>query len=298
MYETLSALAGRVGTPHARQLAAFAIRVAGMVCAAAPPTAMQRTVMGLSFPSPIGLAAGFDKSGALYRSLPGLGFGFAEIGTVVPHPEDGRSPGLAAVRDNLARYGAHHPIPLGASISMNRTSPLRDFAQDYLNCFERLWPHADYIALNLGMRSGPDLHRAEHRGILNGILAGIRRERWRLGTLASRHVPVVIKVDAARGDTDALLGCAGDHGLDGAILSTERLGDEAQGLRLLERHARALGASIPIVSVGGIETPQQARDRLNAGAALLQLYSGLVRHGPGLVMKINNKLHSHISTKQ
>lgn len=298
MYEALSALAGRIGAPHARKLAAFSIRIAGAFYDAVPPPAMRRTVMGLSFPAPVGLAAGFDKSGALYQALPGLGFGFAEIGTVVPCPENGRSPGIAAVKAILARHAAYHPIPLGISISMNRTTPLQSFARDYLNCFEKLWPYADYITLNLGMRSGPDLHRAEHRGILNGVLAEIRRERWRLQSMASRYVPVAIKVDAARGDADALIGCACDHGLDGVVLSTERLGEEAQGLRLLERHARALGASMPIVSVGGIAAPQQARDRLNAGAALLQLYSGLVRYGPGLVMKINNKLHLDVFARQ
>ena len=288
MYETFSALAGRLGAPYARKLAVASIRMAGAFESAPPPPGLRRTVMGLSFPSPVGLAAGFDKRGTLYPALPGLGFGFAEIGSVIPRPEPGRSPGLAAVMQRLECYRALHPIPLGVSISMNRATPLKQIPMDYLDCLQRLWRHADYITLNLGVRAGPDLHLPENRALLHNVFSAIKRERWTLASMDGRHVPIAVKIDQGRGDTADLIDCVRDHGFDGLILSGEGNGDASAKLAVLER--LALQDAVPIISVGGIRTAQDARDRLNAGAALLQVYTGMVRSGPGWVKSINEDL--------
>jgi len=290
MYETLSALAGRFGAPYARKLAAASIRMAGAFEPAPPPPGLRRTVMGLSFPSPVGLAAGFDKRGTLYPALPGLGFGFAEIGSVIPRPEPGRSPGLTAVMQQLTIYRAPHPIPLGVSISMNRATPLKQMAMDYLDCLQRLWRYADYITLNLGVRAGPDLHLPENRALLHAVFSAIRRERWALASIDGRHVPIAVKIDQGRGDTAGLIDCVRDHGFDGLILSGEGKGDKSARLAALERIAHAVGDEMPIVSVGGILTSKDARARLDAGAALLQVYTGLVHSGPRLVQRINRGL--------
>jgi dihydroorotate dehydrogenase len=290
MYETFSALAGRLGAPYARKLAVASIRMAGAFESAPPPPGLRRTVMGLSFPSPVGLAAGFDKRGTLYPALSGLGFGFAEIGSVIPRPEPGRSPGLAAVMQRLECYRAPHPIPLGVSISMNRATPLKQIPLDYLDCLQRLWRHADYITLNLGVRAGPDLHLPENRSMLHAVFSAIKRERWGLASMDGRRVPIAVKIDQGRGNTADLIDCARDYGFDGLILSGEGKGDKSAKLAALERFAHALRDEMPIISVGGIRTAQDAQDRLNAGATLLQVYTGMVQSGPGLVKSINGQL--------
>lgn len=292
MYETLSALAGRLGAPYARKLAAASIRVAGAFESAPPPPGLHRVVMGLSFPSPVGLAAGFDKRGALYPALPGLGFGFAEIGSVIPRPEPGRSPGLVAVAQRLECYRAPHPIPLGVSISMNRATPLKQIPMDYLDGLQKLWRYADYITLNLGVRAGPDLHLPENRTLLHTVFSAIKRERWALASMDGRRVPVAVKIDQGRGDTEALIDCIRDYGFDGLILSGEGKEDKSAKLAALERLAHALRDEMPIISVGGIRTARDAQERLNAGAALLQVYTGMVQSGPGWVARINQALLS------
>lgn len=291
MYKPLAALVSRLGAPQVRRFAAASIRLAGAADSLPPPPQLRRSVMGLSFPSPVGLAAGFDKHGELYSALPGLGFGFAEIGTVTPLPEQGRSRGLAAVTANLARHAAPRAIPLGLSIAMNRVTPLDRMADDYLACLVQAWHHADYITLNLGVRAGPDLHRPEHRTVLRGVLAAVKEEQARLTATSGRRLPIAVKVDQTRGNTDAVLGWVRAFAFDGVILSGDAVaGEEQQRLQMLERVAQALHGVMPVIAVGGIRAPQDAQDRLNAGAALLQVYSGLVESGPWLVRRINRGL--------
>jgi dihydroorotate dehydrogenase len=291
MYKWLSAAASRIGAPHARKLSAHAIKLAAIVVPKGLPLSMQRNVMGLTFPSPVGLAAGFDKHGGLYPSLPSLGFGFAEIGSVIPLPEPQRSHGLDAVTAILSRYPRPHPIPLGASISMNRMTPPERMSDDYLICMERLWKYADYFTVNLGVRAGPDLHLPEYHTTLRNVLTAVKNAQARMVREYGLHRPVLVKVDQTRGDTDALLACVQELALDGLILSGEvRKGEEARILAKLEQVASALNGQMPVISVGGIRTPQDATDRLSAGAALVQVYSGVVESGPLLLRRINTHL--------
>lgn len=289
MYEMISALAGRLGAPYARKLAAVSIRMASVFESAPPAPALRRNVMGLSFPSPVGLAAGFDKRGTLYPALPRLGFGFAEIGSVIPRPEQGRSPGLAAIAQRLAGYGRPHPIPLGVSISMNRDTPLRQIPLDYLDCLRKVWVYADYITLNLGVRAGPDLHRPENRALLGTVFSAVKRDSRTLARMEGRNVPIVVKIDQSRGDTAHLLACVHEYDFDGVVLSGEGKGEKSSSLAMLEQAARNAGA-MSIIAVGGIRTPQDAQDRMNAGAALVQVYTGMVQKGPWLAKGINEEL--------
>lgn len=289
MYEMFSTLAGRLGAPYARKLAAASIRMAGAFDCAIPPAALRRRVMGLEFPSPVGLAAGFDKSGTLYPALPGLGLGFAEIGSVIPRPEHGRSPGLAAVAKRVSAYRQPHAIPLGISISMNRATPLKQMPLDYLDGLQKLWRYADYITLNLGLRAGADLHLRQHRAMLHAVFSAVSRESWALSSFHERRVPLVVKIDQARGDAAALVACVLEHGFDGLVLSGEDQTAKATAPKWLEQVVRVAG-NTPVISVGGIRTPQDARDRINAGAALVQIYTGIVQKGPGLVRAINDTL--------
>jgi dihydroorotate dehydrogenase len=232
--------------------------------------------MGLSFPSPLGLAAGFDKHGTLYCSLAPLGFGFAEIGSVIPLPEPQRSLGLDVVASVLSKYIRPHAIPLGVSISMNRVTPPEQMVNDYLICMEKLWGFADYITLNLGVRAGPDLHLPEYRATLYTILAAVKDKQVQMVAKSGRVCPIVVKIDQDRGDTNNLLSCVRDYAFNGLILSG----------------GTHMSSNVPIISAGGIHTPQDVADRLSAGASLVQLYSGIVESGPLLPRRINTYLSS------
>lgn len=287
MYSMFSSLASKVSEPFARKVAAVSMRAAGKFCYAKPIPDLGRRIMGLWFPSPLGLAAGFDKNGDLFSALPRLGFGFGEIGSVTPLPEYKRSAGLEATAYYLSRIRAPRPIPLGVSISMNRETPFSKIPQDYLDGLAGVWEYADYITINLGVRAGPDLHATEHRALLHTVFNAIKIEQSRRATVDGYCVPVAVKIDQARGDTENLIRCVRDYGFNGLILSGAGNLNE---MAILERVSLALKDAMPIISVGGISTAQDARDRLNAGATLLQIYSGLIKSGPLLVQRINRSL--------
>ncbi|OIQ83277.1 dihydroorotate dehydrogenase (quinone) [mine drainage metagenome] len=291
MYKLLYAAASRLGTPYARRLSTNAIKLAAAVAPTGLPQHLQRKVMGLTFPGPIGLAAGFDKHGELYPALFPLGFGFAEIGSVIPLPEPQRSHGLNAVTAILEQHPRPHPAPLGVSVSMNRMTPAERMADDYLACIERLWKYADYFAINLGISAGPDLHLPENHAILRSVLESVKNARSRIGRSSGLYRPMLVKVDRNRGDTDSLLACVQEFSFDGLILSGDaNKGEEHLTLAKLEQVASAMNGQMPIISVGGIRTPQDAADRLSAGAALVQVYSGIVESGPMLPRRINEYL--------
>lgn len=293
MYRWIFTAASKFGAPCTKKVAERAIKLAASLTTTKLPTSLRRDVMGLSFPSPIGLAAGFDKHGRLYPSLPPLGFGFAEIGSVIPLPEPQRSLGVEFVSTILSQYHTHHPIPLGVSISMNRrTHPIK-MPDDYLVCMEKLWEFADYFTVNLGVRAGPDLHMAEHSTTLHNVLTAAKDKQASLSRITGLHRPLVVKVDLHRGNTDSLISRVSEFEFDGLILSGDTKLEEMQHmLHTLEQVVKATNNQIPIISVGGIRKAQDATDRLSAGASLVQVYSGLVESGPFLPRRINASITS------
>ncbi len=283
MFELISA---KLSPAKARTLSRASIKLAAMIFVNQPPLVLHRTVMGLSFPSPVGLAAGYDKHGELYQSLPPLGFGFAEIGSAILLPEKNRSAGIHAVEHALSCLNKNHLIPLGISISINRNTPFNAMAAEYVACMQRLWQYADYFTINLGVRAGPDLHLTEHRNTLLAVLAAVKTAQNRLAQAHNVYHPLAVKIDQTRGVTSALLDCVKSFSFDGIILGGEiEDSDTNTALKQLENLANSL--AIPIISVGGIRTPQDALNRLSAGASLIQLYSGLVQSGPLLPSRIN-----------
>lgn len=293
MYKLLAKAAKKFGPPKARKLAEYSLKLAAAVAGKQASPILQRDVMGLSFPSPVGLAAGFDKHGKLYPFLSPLGFGFTEIGSVVPMPEPQRSLGLDVVTAILSRYQHLHRIPLGASISMNRATPPEQMPGDYVACMQSLWKFVDYLTINLGVRAGPDLHLPEHRIALQNVLSTVKDTQERMSRECGLHRPVLVKVDQGRSDPIALLACVQAFDFDGLVLSGEvRKGEEKKMLIDLERVANSQNGRKPVISVGGIRTPQDVADRLSAGAALVQIYSGIVESGPLLPQRIN----AHLST--
>lgn len=292
------------------------------------------TVAGIDFPGMVGLAAGMDKNGIAHRAWAGLGFGFAELGTVTPHPQPGnprprlfRLPASEAFLNRMgfnndgadalaARLGADRGrrgartagIPIGVSIGKNKNTPNAEAIADYLNCFDRLHDHADYLAVNVSSPNTPGLRSLQDRQALGDLLDALTRAAGRVQS-TGKPTPIFVKVspDLAEDALEELLDVCQRCGVDGLIAintTTGRealaypdlaLAPEAGGLsgRPLARRAREVvgfltaRSRLPVIGVGGIATVDDAQALLDAGASLLQIFTGFVYHGPPLVDRIN-----------
>ena len=283
-----------------------------------------RRVFGVDFPNPVGLAAGMDKDGRALAAWPALGFGFVEVGTVTAHGQPGnerprlyRLPAHAAVVNRMgfnnagaaalaARLeagaaGAAGPagpalgVPLGISLGKSKVTPLEDAVDDYVQSFKQLRDHGDYFAVNVSSPNTPGLRALQDREHLDALLAALVGEK-----------PVLVKIapdltDAAVAD---LLAVCLERGAAGVIATNTTLGRPgledvsvpAGGLsgRPLTARAREVvafvhretGGALPIIGVGGILDPDDATRMFDAGAALVQLYTGFIYRGPALVRAI------------
>jgi len=289
--------------------------IAGLLSKAPPPDPVR--VMGIDFPNPVGLAAGFDKDGEHVDALAALGFGFIEIGTVTPRPQPGTpKPRLFRIAQSQAiinRQGgnncgveqllahlasaqfARRGGIVGINIGKNFDTPSEKAADDYLIGVERVYGAASYITINI---SGAN-------NALDALLARLKAEQARLADKHGKYVPLAIKI-AADLDDEQIQSIADRlraQRIDGAIATTTTLArdgvdglpnaSEAGGLsgaplfekstRVLGKLARALAGEVPIIGVGGILSGADAQAKIDAGASLVQLYSGLVYRGPGLI---------------
>lgn len=295
--------------------------------------AMERQVMGLRFPNPVGLAAGLDKNGDAIEALASLGFGFVEVGTVTPRPQSGnprprlfRLPEDEALINRLGfnNKGVDYLVRqlertryrgvIGVNIGKNRDTPVERALDDYVACLGRVYPHASYITVNVSSPNTPGLRELQHGSLLDELLSGLKAEQLRLSASRGRYVPLVVKIAPDMSDeqllatADALL----RHGIDGIAATNttlERPGataarehaHEAGGLSgrpLMERSTdvvRTLSAhlrgQLPVIGIGGISSGEDAEDKANAGASLVQLYTGLIYRGPGLVGEIVRHMH-------
>lgn len=240
------------------------IATAGAVRALAPfappPPLRPVSAFGLTFPNPLGVAAGFDRNGTLVDPLAAAGFGFVEVGTVTPDPQPGRCRGAAAVAKRLsaARRGAIVGINVG-SLRPGLGDPV---LLDYVTVMRTLREQAAYFVANL---SSPFLRRDAEPAQIEGFLERLARERVALG------VPLLVKAVDEVGGMPVAVQAAKRLGLDGVVLvasSTQRVAELADAL-----------APVPLISVGGIADAADARARLLAGAVLVQAYTGFVRGG-------------------
>ena len=293
---------------------------------------LQFTWRGLTFGSPVGLAAGVDKDGHAARLFSALGFGFIEVGTVTPEPQPGnpgprvfRLPARRALVNNLGfpsqgasrvagrLAGVRLPVPLGVNIGKNARTTLEEAARDYLACLERLYPHADYFVVNVSSPNTVGLTSLQARPALASLTGALVQRRASLAQASGQAPkPLLVKLspDLTRGELDDVLEVALENGVDGIVAvntsPAPEFKGEAEGLpggisgeplrqRALEMvgYARRHGPEdFFIVGVGGVFDERDAWALLRAGANAVQLYTAMVYRGPSVVNSINRGLLS------
>jgi dihydroorotate dehydrogenase len=284
-------------------------------------------IAGLTFPNRVGLAAGLDKNGRCIDGLAAFGFGFVEVGTVTPRPQPGNpkprmfripqahalvnrlgfnNAGLEALLANVRRSGfrARGGI-LGINIGKNAATPIERAVEDYLAGLEAVYPHADYVAVNISSPNTANLRTLQSGEALDALLGALQQRRAALAAQHQREVPMLVKIapDLDAAQVAEVARALKAHDVQGVIATNTTLDREAvRGLRhaeeagglsgapLRDRSDRvvralraALGPTFPIVGVGGILSGDDARAKIEAGADLVQLYTGLIYRGPELV---------------
>ncbi|WP_322488886.1 quinone-dependent dihydroorotate dehydrogenase [Chloroflexus sp.] len=295
---------------------------------------LARTVFGVHFPNPVGLAAGMDKDGVALPAWAALGFGFVEVGTVTHHPQPGNprprlfrlparealinrmgfnNAGAAALAQRLAATPVS--IPVGVSIGKSKVTPLDQAIDDYRASFRLLFPYAAYAAINVSSPNTPGLRQLQDADHLRALLAALQRDNAEFGRADPRGPrPLLVKIapDLSDAAIEELLAVCTDHAVAGIIATNTTIGRsglegidpalvaETGGLsgqplaqrarQVVQLIARATGGKLPIIGVGGIHSPDDALRMFDAGASLIQLYTGLVYCGPLLPRRINRAL--------
>ncbi|WP_394260903.1 quinone-dependent dihydroorotate dehydrogenase [Moraxella boevrei] len=280
--------------------------------------------MGLNFRNPVGLAAGLDKNGEYIDALSALGFGYLEIGTVTPKPQDGNpKPRLFRIEKEKAiinRMGfnnkgvdyligqvkhSHYQGTLGINIGKNANTPVENALDDYLYCLERVYPFASYITVNISSPNTKNLRDLQSGDALTALLHGLKNRHIQLANQHQYYVPLVLKVapDLDEEQIDFIAKELVNFDIDGLITTNTTLSrdgvkdypmaEQAGGLsgsplsvlstQVLTQFAERLPETVALIGVGGIDSGQRAVNKLEAGASLVQLYSGLIYEGPRLI---------------
>ncbi|MCI3204620.1 quinone-dependent dihydroorotate dehydrogenase [Pandoraea capi] len=283
-----------------------------------------RTVMGIRFPNPVGLAAGLDKDGSCIDGLAALGFGFVEVGTVTPRPQSGnpkprifRLPQAEAIINRMGFnnggveqflqnvQSARYKGPLGLNIGKNADTPIERAVDDYLICLEKVYPYATYVTVNISSPNTKNLRQLQGGDELDALLGKLKDKQRALSDRHGKYVPIALKIAPDLDDEQikVIAGTLTRHGFDGVIATNTTLSREAvAGLpnanetgglsgrpvfdasnRVIRALATELGGALPIIGVGGILSGADAQAKLDAGASLVQVYSGLIYRGPELV---------------
>ncbi|AUD03225.1 quinone-dependent dihydroorotate dehydrogenase [Spirosoma pollinicola] len=303
-------------------------------------TRLARTVFGLTFPNPVGMAAGFDKNAELISELSDLGFGFVEIGTVTPRPQPGnprprlfrlkadgglinrmgfnnKGAGPAAERlRHFAKNRGDRKVIVGGNIGKNKDTPNENALNDYLLSFRELFDAVDYFVVNVSSPNTPGLRDLQEKEPLMHLLTALQQENKQ----KPAPKPILLKIapDLTNGQLDDIIAIVAETGIAGVIatnttISRDGLATDStivaqlgaggvSGRPLRERatevirylHQQSSGA-FPIIGVGGIATVDDAKEKLRAGASLVQVYTSFIYEGPGLARRINEGLLSELS---
>ncbi|MES1983177.1 MAG: quinone-dependent dihydroorotate dehydrogenase [Pseudomonadota bacterium] len=332
MYSLLRPLIFALDPETAHQTALDALQTAhrfGLTTLCPNVPAAPRTVMGLSFPNPVGLAAGMDKNGAYIDALAALGFGFLEIGTTTPRPQPGnprprmfRLPEAQAIINRLGfnNFGVDALVRnvlnsqylkngsqkiLGINIGKNFDTPIEKAADDYLICLRKVYAYASYVTINISSPNTKNLRQLQGGDELDALLSTLKAEQEKLAEQHGKYVPLAVKIapDLEQQQIQQIAGLLMQHRMDGVIATnttlsragTEQLPlhEQAGGLSgaplrekstmVIRELAAALQSALPIIGVGGILSGADAVEKIEAGASLVQMYSGMVYRGTGLV---------------
>ncbi len=292
---------------------------------------LERTVFGLHFSNPVGLAAGFDKDARLYDELSCFGFSHIEIGTVTPRPQPGNDkPRLFRLKRNEAiinRMGFNNQgadaaavrlakrknpnLVIGGNIGKNKVTPNEEALNDYSLCFEALYNYVDYFVVNVSSPNTPGLRALQDKEPLTQLLNHVMQ----LNRSKSKKKPVLLKIapDLENEQLDDIIQIVKETGIDGVIATNTTISRDGlmytkqeienfgagglSGKPLTKRSTEVIrylsqksGMSFPIIGVGGIQTAEDAYEKLEAGASLVQVYTGFIYEGPAIVKNINKGL--------
>ena len=286
---------------------------------------LERHLFGLTFPNPVGLAAGFDKDAKLYHELSNFGFGFIEIGTLTPKPQDGnpkkrmfrltKDKGLInrlgfnneGVESAINRLKKNKGILIGGNIGKNKTTPNKNAVKDYVYCFNMLFDYVDYFVVNVSSPNTPNLRELQDRSNLEKLLSTLSN----LNQTKVQPKPILLKIAPDLNEKQLLdvIEIVTNLSIDGVIATNTTLSREnlksfkknetggLSGVPLKDKstdvikflHKKSKNA-FPIIGVGGVHEPDDAIEKLDAGASLVQMYTGFIYEGPGIVKRINKAL--------
>lgn len=292
---------------------------------------------GLSFPSRVGLAAGFDKDAKLFDELSVFGFGFIEIGTVTPKPQKGNpqprlfrlpqdealinrmgfnNEGVDAAVERLKKKKTN--VIIGGNIGKNKVTPNEKAVDDYIYCFEKLFPYVDYFVVNVSSPNTPGLRELQDKEPLTALLNTLKQ----LNMKKDSPKPLLLKIapDLTTDQVDDIIEIVNDTKIDGLIVSNTTI--DRSGLKTDDKKVEQIGAGglsgkplrqkstdmiryiseksngkIKMIGVGGIHSPEAAIEKIEAGASLVQIYTGFIYEGPGFVKKINRAIRSKVDFK-
>ncbi|MCH4296406.1 quinone-dependent dihydroorotate dehydrogenase [Shewanella sp. 3B26] len=285
------------------------------------------TCMGISFPNPVGLAAGLDKDGEAIDAFHAMGFGHVEVGTVTPRPQPGndlpRLFRLKPAKGIINRMGFNNKgvdnlvanlkakktdILVGVNIGKNKDTPVEEGKNDYLICMEKVYAYAAYIAVNISSPNTPGLRTLQYGDLLDDLLSSLKAKQTELAEKHGKYVPIALKIapDLTEEEIASIAASLIKNKFDAAIATNTTLSrdgvsglanaNETGGLsgkpltelstKVIKQLATELKGAIPIIGVGGINSAQDALAKFDAGATLVQIYSGFIYQGPKLIKDI------------
>ncbi|HLV14710.1 MAG TPA: quinone-dependent dihydroorotate dehydrogenase [Xanthomarina sp.] len=286
---------------------------------------LERNLFGLTFKNPVGLAAGFDKDAKLYSELGNLGFGFVEIGTLTPKAQDGNPKkrlfrlksdsaiinrmgfNNGGVKEAVERLKKNKNVLIGGNIGKNKITPNNEAVEDYKICFHALFDYVDYFVVNVSSPNTPNLRELQDKEPLTKLLQVLKDENVR----KNKQKPILLKIAPDLTDSQLLdiIDIVNDTKIDGVIATnttisreglTSKNKEEVGGLSgkpLTSRSTEVIrflseksNKAFPIIGVGGIHSANDALEKLDAGADLIQLYTGFIYEGPKLIKDINKAI--------